>query len=123
MQVTVKKHYGSLVRDILAHKDELETYVQADALDGSSVLDLIPQVFRRDLPTFQQLLLIKLLKPVQMMPALREFVARELGPIYAVSPLTSMESLFSSADKVTPIIFVLSQGADPNEQILGYARK
>lgn len=34
-----------------------------------------------------------------------------------------MEMLFNSADKVTPTIFVLSQGADPNEQILGYAKK
>ena len=41
-----------------------------------------------------------------------------LGREYATSPLTSMDDLFGSADKVTPVIFVLSQGADPNEQIL-----
>jgi dynein heavy chain len=57
------------------------------------------------------------------MNALKEYVVRDLGPLYAVSPLTSMETLFDSADKVTPIVFVLSQGADPNERILGYAKK
>ena len=34
-----------------------------------------------------------------------------------------MEDLFDSSDKVTPIIFVLSQGADPNERIVSYAKK
>jgi hypothetical protein len=55
--------------------------------------------------------------------SLKEYVVKDLGKLYSVSPLTSMGILFNSADKVTPIIFVLSQGADPNEQILGYAKK
>jgi len=42
------------------------------------------------------------------MTALKEFVSRELSPLYAVSPVTSMESLFGTSDKVTPIVFVLS---------------
>ena len=37
--------------------------------------------------------------------------------------MTSMEDLFNSSDKVTPIIFILSQGADPNERIVSYAKK
>jgi dynein heavy chain len=66
---------------------------------------------------------VKLFKPTSLLYALREYVIRDLGPSYAISPLTSMETLFASADKVTPIVFVLSQGADPNEQILGHAKK
>jgi dynein heavy chain len=58
-----------------------------------------------------------------MLYTLKEYVIKDLGRQYSVSPLTSMEILFESSDKVTPIIFVLSQGADPNEQILGYAKK
>ena len=58
-----------------------------------------------------------------MLYTLKEYVIKELGRQYSISPLTSMEILFESSDKVTPIIFVLSQGADPNEQILGYAKK
>jgi len=47
--------------------------------------------------------------------ALRDYVVLTLGHEYAASPLTSMDDLFGSSDKVTPVIFVLSQGADPNE--------
>jgi len=32
-----------------------------------------------------------------------------------------MEALFSDSDKITPIIFVLSQGADPTNQVLSFA--
>jgi dynein heavy chain len=40
-----------------------------------------------------------------------------------VSPLTSIEDLFNSSDNLTPIIFVLSQGADPNDRIVSLAKK
>ena len=46
-----------------------------------------------------------------------------MGPLYSKSPMTSMEELFASADNKTPIIFILSQGADPNERILNYAKQ
>eukprot|EP00351_Strombidinopsis_sp_SopsisLIS2011_P002361 CAMPEP_0116870698 /NCGR_PEP_ID=MMETSP0463-20121206/719_1 /TAXON_ID=181622 /ORGANISM="Strombidinopsis sp, Strain SopsisLIS2011" /LENGTH=71 /DNA_ID=CAMNT_0004507721 /DNA_START=4157 /DNA_END=4372 /DNA_ORIENTATION=+ len=45
-----------------------------------------------------------------------------MGEFYASSPLSSIEYLFGSANCTTPIIFVLSMGADPTEQIIKYAQ-
>ena len=42
---------------------------------------------------------------------------------FATNPASNLEVIFSMSDKTTPIIFVLSQGADPNEQIFSFAKK
>lgn len=67
--------------------------------------------------------MIKLIRPQLLVSALKDYVVLTLGREYATSPLTSMDDLFGSSDRVTPVIFVLSQGADPNEQILQHAKK
>lgn len=58
-----------------------------------------------------------------MIKAFKEYVTIKLGVEYSESPPSNLEILFSMSDPATPIIFVLSQGADPNEQILSYAKK
>jgi dynein heavy chain len=50
-----------------------------------------------------------------MIKAFKEYVTIKLGVEYSESPPSNLEILFSMSDPATPIIFVLSQGADPNE--------
>ena len=94
----------------------------ANTEDKESVFKSVPFPFDA-IPLFMQLLLFKLLKPQSLVKGFKEYVSAEIGPEYAISPQTSMNSLFNAADKTTPIIFVLSPGADPNDQIINYAKR
>ena len=47
--------------------------------------------------------------------AFSKYVEKEMGRIYAENPVATMEALFDDSDNRTPIIFVLSQGADPTQ--------
>lgn len=64
---------------------------------------------------FDKLLILKVFKPEKLMFAFQRYVLQELGQVYSESPVASMDALFSSSDQKTPIIFVLSQGADPTQ--------
>ena len=66
---------------------------------------------------------MKIFKSEALIKGLKIYVEEGIGTEYAQSPPASMDSMFESGDKTTPIIFVLSQGADPNDQIMNYARK
>lgn len=55
--------------------------------------------------------------------AFQRYVHEELGRTYAESPVATMDALFASSDCITPIIFVLSQGADPTQQVIQFAHK
>lgn len=64
---------------------------------------------------FSKLLVIKIFKPQKLIYAAQEFVKHEMGAMYAEAPIAKMDSLFKDSLKTTPIIFILSQGADPTD--------
>jgi dynein heavy chain len=70
---------------------------------------------RVEVSMFDKLLLLKIFKPEKLMFAFQRYVGKALGKEYAESPVATMDALFGSSDNHTPIIFVLSQGADPTE--------
>jgi len=44
-------------------------------------------------------------------------ILTELGKFYLEPPAFNLEALFKEADAFTPLIFVLSSGADPRQEI------
>lgn len=67
---------------------------------------------------FEKLMILKVFKPEKLMFAFSKYVEIELGKIYAESPIATMDALFTDSDKKTPLIFVLSSGADPTQQVI-----
>jgi len=49
------------------------------------------------------------------------YIIRELDKFYVEPPPTGMDILFQNIDPITPLTFVLSQGADPTSQLLKFA--
>jgi len=68
-----------------------------------------------ELDNFSKMLMIKIFKPQKIIYAAQEFVKEELGAVYAEAPIAKMDTLFADSSSKTPIIFVLSQGADPTD--------
>jgi len=48
-----------------------------------------------------------------MIFGIKAFVKAELGPVFIESPAFDLEGCLADSSNVTPIIFVLSPGADP----------
>lgn len=74
---------------------------------------------------FYKLLLIRSLRVDRCMLMCKKFVRaiEEMGPKY-VEPVTdTIESIFDSMNSTTPVIFLLSVGADPTDAIESLARK
>ena len=78
--------------------------------DDADYLEGLPCGYGQNpnLSSFDKLLLLKVFKPEKLMFAFQRYVHEELGAIYAESPVSTMDALFSNSDCVTPIIFVLS---------------
>ncbi|XP_067883713.1 dynein axonemal heavy chain 6-like [Heterodontus francisci] len=75
------------------------------------------------LTSFQNLILIKILKPECLIAAVREFVAEKLGPDFLPSPAVHLRDAFDETDAFTPLIFLLSSGTDPVAQVLRFAKE
>jgi len=66
---------------------------------------------KRDL--FQQMLVLRCLRPDRVVFAARAFIAANLGPQYVESPPFDLLDIYKTSSAVTPLIFVLSPGVDP----------
>lgn len=74
-----------------------------------------------DLDNFERMLLIKIFKPEKLYQSSGDYVLKKIGKFFLEPPETKIESIFVDSDVKTPMIFVLSTGADPSELILKFA--
>ena len=67
--------------------------------------------------TFDRLLIVKILKPSVLLDQIKEYIDSHLGSHFLNSRESPPEQIYSESDNQTPIIFVLSKGADPSSMV------
>lgn len=73
----------------------------------------LPAIFEAKLSTFQKTILYSIVKPTKLLGCVKNFVKKESGPFYIESPPFDLVGSLEDSSNDTPIIFVLSPGADP----------
>jgi len=53
--------------------------------------------------------------------AFKEYVRNHMGQFYVEGQAITMELLYKDTDEKTPLIFILSTGADPMQNLLKFA--
>jgi dynein heavy chain, axonemal len=67
---------------------------------------------------FQQLMIMRIFRPDRVYNAIKQFIIAKMGDEHYVSPLTpSTDKIFEQSSATTPIVYILSPGADPHEDI------
>jgi dynein heavy chain len=67
-------------------------------------------------------MLLRVLREEKLVHGIKEFVKKELGSKFIESPPFDLLGAFTDSGNVTPIIFVLSPGADPIAYLLNLAK-
>lgn len=92
------------------------------ANDGLNNVEL-PDGWSKKLTPFQEMLVKKCCRENLLTLVSRNFISAELGEFFTVSPPFDLEGCFQDSVNITPLIFVLSPGADPTEYLLSLARE
>jgi dynein heavy chain len=74
------------------------------------------------LSSFQRLLVLRAAREEKTVQGVREFVRQQIGPFYTEPPPFDLEGTYADSSSQTPIIFILSPGADPIDSLLKLAR-
>ena len=84
-------------------------------------MELLPGEWESKLDGFLRLLLVRVLREEKVVFAIQEYVSAVLGESFTESPPFDLEGAFSDSTNVTPLIFILSPGADPTDYLLQLA--
>lgn len=80
----------------------------------------LPDGWEDKLDLFEKMMILKIFRQEKIMFAVSDYVLSQMGQFFLEPPQVTMEKLHGDSDVATPIIFVLSQGADPTSQIMGF---
>ena len=73
----------------------------------------IPCGYSDKLNKFQQLLIVRVFRPDRVVNAIKNFIIEKMHEYYIKSPPIRYDKIYEQSTEKTPIVFILSPGADP----------
>lgn len=86
------------------------------------ILETLPEGFE-EATNFTKLMIIKGLAPEKVMKEYSNYVSLEMGSFFDEIKTTTIDQIFKTADYKTPLIFILSTGADPTLSLIKYSQE
>jgi dynein heavy chain len=83
----------------------------------------LPPKWQATLSSFQRLLILRCLRADRVAVAIQDFVAAELGEKFIEPQMSDLAAIYKESSPMTPLIFVLSPGADPAAAVYKFAEE
>jgi len=120
------KFFSGLPDEMAGNEIIWRTWYEDNEPENRAIPDYDSRIAEQaDIGPFLKLLLVRSLRMDRSILTTKEFVrfTPQMGPSY-VEPVTdTMESIYAEMNAETPVIFLLSRGADPTEGIEQLARR
>lgn len=111
--------FETLCADITAQLPEWRAFVTCPEPHSAP----LPAGTRARVDAFQKLLLVRVFREEKLVFAFRDFVRDKLGAQFVESAPLDLETVFKDTSAPTPIIFILSSGADPTGMLQRFGEK
>jgi len=102
--------------------EDLDKFKQFMTSEEPHLIQL-PERFEKSLTDFYRLCLVKTLREEKLIFAIKHFIEKNFGKRYLESPPFSVANAFEDSLKTTPLIFILSPGANPVNFLRQFAKE
>lgn len=110
--------YGGLTQSVVKNWDVWQEW----ATCPDPQVTPLPLEWNEKLTPFEKLIVLKAFRPEKLLFAFQNYVIHEIGKFFVESPTATMEVIYGDTDVKTPLIFVLSAGADPTSSLIKFAK-
>lgn len=87
------------------------------------LLPALPEPWTSKLVEFQKLIIIRIFHPNKVAQAIRQYIANEMGKKFAFPSYCNISKSFDESTILTPLLILLSDGTDPIETLIHFARR
>jgi len=116
-QIRSQGQFENLTQDIIENWPKWKEWCQTE----DPYVSKLPGEWEEKLSNFDKLLVTKCFRGEMIQISMTEFIIRESDKFYVESPSGAMDILYKEINTYTPLIFVLTQGADPTSILLKFA--
>jgi dynein heavy chain len=92
-------------------------------ISGQFIVPPLPKPYLERASPLARLCLLRVLRPDWLPYAIVDYVMGVLGPKFTTAPPFDLRSAFNDSNNTTPLVFVLSPGADPQQMLKDFAQK
>lgn len=116
----VSVNFKTLLNEIKNPSNESQWHkiVEAEIVNDAK----LPEALEIKLDTFQKMIIYKILREEKLISLVKNYVLNILGKLFIESPVFDLKGSFNDSSCTTPIIFVLSPGADPISYLLALSK-
>lgn len=72
---------------------------------------------------FLYLILLKTIRPDKIVHAVKKFIVNNMGRAFVEPPPFDLQSSFADSNPFTPLVFILSPGSDPMDNLMMFAKE
>lgn len=112
------KGFESLINDLLTYPKEFTQIYQS----SDPYSERWPAKWN-ETSRFLRLMILRIIRPDKFTHSIQKFISDEIGKEYIEPPPFDLEQAYKDSDCQTPLIFILSPGADPRLEITNLAEK
>ncbi|CAF4501350.1 unnamed protein product, partial [Didymodactylos carnosus] len=113
------KKFNHLLIDI---RENLTEWIQWIEHETPEKID-IPKSFNQTLNDFEKLMLLRCFRVDRIILAVNNYIIKIMGGKYIMPPVINFDAIYEQSSSTTPVIFVLSPGSDPTNDIQKLAER
>lgn len=121
IQCSAPEHCSDLCEHVNTNLDEWRDWASLEEPHKAPVPLNYDEI--NELHYMHQMLLVKAMTPEKVIFAVQEHTRRSLGEDFIIFPSPQMPEVYADSTRSTPIVFVLSTGADPTDMLLRFAKE
>ncbi len=113
--------FSFIIADLTANEANWKKWHNSDAPE--EIPPPLPQMTEEPLNDLQKLAILRCFRTDRIYIAMTLFVTNNLGPKFVEPPVVTYQSIYELSTPYSPIIFILSPGADPANDVRKLAEK
>ncbi|KAI9102678.1 dynein heavy chain and region D6 of dynein motor-domain-containing protein [Phlyctochytrium arcticum] len=110
---TLNANFLMLADHVRKNEEEWQSWVALDAPENAP----FPMDYSNRLTPFQQLCVLRCFRTDRVYNAVTNFVIKHMGEKYVMPPVINYQNIFEQSTPTSPVVFILSPGADPQNDL------